>query len=105
MMVGSASVTTSGRYDYYQVDVPNVPAGSYEIYARSRLASGAVESMHVPITVVDVGTRSGPTMNLSSDLVLSGSTNFELIGTPGAPINRSEEHTSELQSLAYLVCR
>src|SRR2546425_6662434 len=24
---------------------------------------------------------------------------------PGAPAHRSEEHTSELQSLAYLVCR
>src|ERR1041384_952954 len=29
---------------------------------------------------------------------------FACVGD-GAPINRSEEHTSELQSLAYLVCR
>src|SRR5687767_15179083 len=30
-----------------------------------------------------------------------------IVGTPGRPytIVRSEEHTSELQSLAYLVCR
>src|SRR5205823_9284146 len=42
---------------------------------------------------------------------LSGKTQLLLRGTelvpPGAqqPIARSEEHTSELQSLAYLVCR
>src|SRR5205823_11018123 len=29
----------------------------------------------------------------------------ELIATARRPIARSEEHTSELQSLAYLVCR
>src|SRR5205823_14960773 len=28
-----------------------------------------------------------------------------LSGTPGRAVARSEEHTSELQSLAYLVCR
>src|SRR5205823_10876718 len=28
-----------------------------------------------------------------------------LFGTPATTRNRSEEHTSELQSLAYLVCR
>src|SRR2546425_6818288 len=27
------------------------------------------------------------------------------LSSPGNPGNRSEEHTSELQSLAYLVCR
>src|SRR2546423_3291818 len=30
---------------------------------------------------------------------------FVLTGTAAAPMMRSEEHTSELQSLAYLVCR
>src|SRR5205823_12155979 len=28
-----------------------------------------------------------------------------LLGAPDSPVHRSEEHTSELQSLAYLVCR
>src|SRR2546425_7940580 len=28
-----------------------------------------------------------------------------ITATHGAPVERSEEHTSELQSLAYLVCR
>src|SRR5436190_9254739 len=37
MMVGSATVTPSGRYDYYQVDVTNVPAGSYDISVKSLL--------------------------------------------------------------------
>src|SRR3989441_8239296 len=30
---------------------------------------------------------------------------FKLNGRTGTWVNRSEEHTSELQSLAYLVCR
>src|SRR5256884_3804836 len=30
---------------------------------------------------------------------------FNLFSTPGAPIFRSEEHTSELQSRLHLVCR
>src|SRR2546425_2683904 len=36
------------------------------------------------------------------DLVAQGGANIRLLGLRGA---RSEEHTSELQSLAYLVCR
>src|SRR2546425_6879119 len=35
----------------------------------------------------------------------SGIQRIEAWGNPAVGIHRSEEHTSELQSLAYLVCR
>src|SRR5687767_15332181 len=35
----------------------------------------------------------------------NGTTDHEVIGTSCDGLSRSEEHTSELQSLAYLVCR
>ena len=86
--------------DYYQVDATNVPAGSYEVFARSRLASGTVESTHIPVTVIDVPAHAGPSMNLTSDLVLSGSTNFELIGTPTARALLTSSNGSKIRSAA-----
>src|SRR5499427_8074803 len=97
-MVGSASGTTGGMIDYYEVDVTGVAAGSYEVYVRSRLASGTVESMHVPITVIDVPPHAGPSMNLTSDVVLSGSTNFELIGAPDARALLTSSNGSRIRS-------
>src|SRR3712207_6943068 len=39
-------------------------------------------------------------------LRLAGATDVDaLVGSPGAALARSEEHTSELQSRQYLVCR
>jgi hypothetical protein len=83
MMVGSATVTPNGPIDMYTFDATNVPAGTYEISARAHLANSIIESQHIPVTVVDVPTTSGPTMNLTSDLVLSGSTNLDINGTSG----------------------
>src|SRR5262252_1521188 len=85
-MVGSASGTSGGMIDYY------------EVYVRSRLASGTVESMHVPITVIDVPPHAGPPMNLTSDVVLSGSTNFELIGAPDARALLTSSNGSRIRS-------
>jgi hypothetical protein len=98
-MIGSVSGSSS-MVDYFQIDATNVPAGSYEVYARSRLASGTVESTHIPITVVDVGSHAGPSMNLTSDMVLSGSTNFELIGTPTARALLTSSNGSKIRSAA-----
>jgi hypothetical protein len=78
-LVGTVTATASSPSDYYQVDVPSVAAGSYELYVRSVIASGTVESIHVPITVVDPPT-GGPRMELTTDLVLSGSTSFDFTG-------------------------
>jgi hypothetical protein len=97
MMV--ASVAASGSVDYYQFDATGVPAGSYELFVRSRMASGAVDSIHVPITVVDPPTTPAP-MNLTSDLVLSGNANFELIGTASAPAVVTSSNGSRIRSAA-----
>ena len=100
MMVGSVSPTTNDMIDYYQVDATGVPAGSYEVYVRSRLASGTVESVHVPVTVIDLPPHDGPNMTLTSDVVLSGSTNFELIGTPDARALLTSSNGSRIRSAA-----
>src|SRR5262249_40442930 len=97
-MVGSVSLTANDPVDYYEVDTTGVPAGSYEIYVRSRLASGTVESVHIPITVIDVPSSTGPSMNLTSDLVLSGSTNFELIGTADQRARLTSSNGSRVRS-------
>jgi hypothetical protein len=99
-MVGSAVATADGYRDYYQVDVANVPAGSYELYARSLLASGTVESIHIPVTVVDVGPHAGPTMDLTSDLVLSGGTSLDVVGTPTARALITSGNGSRIRSAA-----
>src|SRR4029078_4691041 len=91
----TGSVAASGAIDYYQVDVTGVAAGSYELFVRSRMASGAVDSIRVPITLIDPPS-GGPKMDLASDLVLSGSTSFELIGTSSAPAVLSRSHSSPL---------
>jgi len=41
--VGSAPAM-DGKADYYQLDIPNVAAGTYELSAKSLLQSGTVES-------------------------------------------------------------
>jgi hypothetical protein len=98
--VGSASVTPNGPIDYYQLDVTGVATGSYEVFVSSRLASGPVDSMHVPITVIDVPPLGGQTMALTSDLMLSGSANFELLGTTDARALLSSGNGSRIRSAA-----
>jgi hypothetical protein len=97
-MVGSVSRTANDPIDYYEVEATGVAAGSYELYVRSRMASGTVESIHVPITVVDE-TSTGPAMPLASDIVLSGSANFEMIGTPTAHAVLSSANGSRIRSM------
>jgi hypothetical protein len=97
-MVGSVAIGNGDPIDYYEVDVPGVAAGSYELFVRSRLASGTVESVHVPVTVVDVGPHAGPTMDLTSDMVLTGSTSFELIGTASARALLTSSNGSRIKS-------
>ena len=97
-MVGTVTKTNADPIDYYEVDATGVAAGSYEVYVRSRLASGTVESIHVPITVIDVPAHGGPNMTLTSDVVLSGSTSFELIGTTDARALLTSSNGSRIRS-------
>jgi len=97
--VGSVTASSSSPSDYYQVDVASVPAGSYELFVRSVMASGTVESVHVPVTVVEpAGT--GPARDLPTDLMLSGSENFELIGTATARARLTSSNGSRIRSAA-----
>ncbi|HEX8114366.1 MAG TPA: hypothetical protein VF516_41835 [Kofleriaceae bacterium] len=96
-MVGSVAAT--GAADYYQLDIPNVAAGTYELSVRSLLKSGTVESVHVPVKVIDPPSGAGiTTMTLTSDLVLSGSMNFELIGTADKPAVLISTNGSRIRS-------
>src|SRR2546425_10786639 len=54
-----------------------------------------------------LGFGRGPRMKIERDaLELLGGVRFgRTLGSPISIVIRSEEHTSELQSLAYLVCR
>ncbi|HEX3765801.1 MAG TPA: hypothetical protein VHW23_44195, partial [Kofleriaceae bacterium] len=97
MMVSSQAATSAN--DYYQFDVKNVPAGTYDLSVRSHLGSTTVESVHVPVTVVDPPSGNGvTTMTLTSDLVLSGSMSFELIGTADKPAVLTSSNGSVIRS-------
>jgi hypothetical protein len=93
--VGSAA--RSDHVDYYQVDVTGIAAGSYEIYARS---DAGLESVHIPVTVIDVPAHQGPMRDLSSDLVLSGSDNLEIVGTDTARALVTSSNGSRIRSAA-----
>src|SRR2546425_9738019 len=73
-----------------------------ELYARIRGvatdATGAVVP-DVQVTATNIGT------NISRQVTTGSDGSFEFLNLPIGDYKRSEEHTSELQSLAYLVCR
>jgi hypothetical protein len=93
MLVGSAA--RSNMQDYYEVTVTGIAAGSYEIYARS---DAGLESLHVPINVIDVPTHQGPTRDLTTDLVLSGTDNLEILGTASARALITSSNGSHIRS-------
>src|SRR5687767_15187958 len=74
---------------------------------RDKLVTG-VQTCALPISVNGGGGGGGGRRRSRKlppiqDLVQKGQT--LLVQVSKEPISRSEEHTSELQSLAYLVCR
>src|SRR3712207_8058709 len=80
----------------------------YTTLFRSRAASGArgphqedlVAQLHVELVAVDREVWSG-----DADMVIARTTEGELGVLPNHAPLRSEEHTSELQSRQYIVCR
>ncbi len=98
-MVKSVEIDTNDMVDYYQADVTGVAAGAYELFVRSHVGGKTVDSVHVPITVVEA-SGTGPVMELTSDLVLSGSTSFELIGTASARARLTSSNGSRIRTAA-----
>ncbi|HEU4728188.1 MAG TPA: hypothetical protein VFT22_09875 [Kofleriaceae bacterium] len=96
-MVKSVAIEPRDRIDDYEANVTGVAAGSYELYARSYLASGVVESVHVPITVIDV-PPARPAVTLARDLILHGNQSFELIGAAGSRALITSSNGSRIKS-------
>src|SRR6266404_5280745 len=89
------------------------PTLSVAVLTRFQLASTAltvtlngvsdVSAVGVPVLPVEVPAEAvSPGTNSWS---LANAPAFTVTPAVVYPVNRSEEHTSELQSLAYLVCR
>src|SRR2546425_8706934 len=55
--------------------------------------------------VIPVGPSGDGCTSSGSPLQVWRYTRYQSVGADGSYAERSEEHTSELQSLAYLVCR
>jgi hypothetical protein len=96
--IGTVTRGSNDPIDYYEVMKTGVAAGSYEIYARTVTPDGSRESVHVPITVIDVPAHGGPNLALTSDRVLSGSENFEILGTPSARALVTSSNGSRIRS-------
>ncbi len=92
-MVGS--VARGNMVDYYELTLTGIAAGSYEIYARNE---AGVESLHIPVTVIDVPAHQGPTRELTTDLVLSGTDSLEILGTPEARALVTSSNGSRIRS-------
>src|SRR5205823_10607985 len=83
-----ASPSVRSLFFFHDSATPEIYTLSYTTLFRSPLMVGPVRT---------VGTVALPSTGGAAGLP-------GLTGVPGLP-SRSEEHTSELQSLAYLVCR
>jgi hypothetical protein len=82
--IGTVTRGAGDPIDDYEVMSTGVTAGTYEVYARTVTPEGSRESVHIPITVIDVPPHSGPNLDLSSDRVLGGTESLEILGMPGA---------------------
>jgi len=96
--IGTVTRGLDDPIDYYEAMKTGVPAGSYEVYVRTVTPEGSRESIHVPITVIEVPAHSGPVLDLTTDRVLSGSENFEILGTPSARALVTSANGSRIRS-------
>src|SRR5687767_15677322 len=79
----------------------------------SRARAATFQTLHNEVRTplfMPVGTQATVKAQLPQTLEDAGSqillvNTYHLLLRPGPEVFRSEEHTSELQSLAYLVCR
>src|SRR5205823_12730730 len=79
--------------------VPIAAAPRWRLNAESRMRVAIISSGSCGAEAMVKG-RLGPAASIAG-----GSTSVKIAFWPASCEKRSEEHTSELQSLAYLVCR
>src|SRR5205823_14155005 len=101
----NTSTAIHSYYSTFYIILPLTPRSTlfpYTTLFRSsdgQVTGGKVKLAHNP-TAVD-----GTNTTTADPLALSNSADSKKLGTQFCNTDRSEEHTSELQSLAYLVCR
>src|SRR5205823_7573860 len=89
---------------------PTSPLFPYTTLFRSRTTSGVIVSVReLILNSMFSFSRTIPSQILStrrrSIVIVSSTKKKSRVPSFTSSFNRSEEHTSELQSLAYLVCR
>lgn len=96
-MVKRVAIGLDDLIDYYEATISEVRAGEHVLSVRSKVGTATVESVRVPIHVVELAS-TGPVVNLTKDLVLAGDTDFELIGTPAARARLVSSNGSRIKS-------
>src|SRR5256714_4496139 len=105
--VGVAHAQPAAKIQEFQCDAFRAQF----LHARRQAAHGAAKGIEAHNLRADVHADSLPTNPLRTAMGKIYSARFSPIETKlvfvasGGNMRRSEEHTSELQSLAYLVCR
>src|SRR5205823_10353152 len=87
---GDLNVTSTNQYDYASLDSTTAQTGAISSILLGTLVRTEEATYLVNDGAIDASTKTAYR-------------NRQLLGLPTS--TRSEEHTSELQSLAYLVCR
>jgi hypothetical protein len=74
------------EYWVYKTNLSGIPAGSHRVWARAHFVDGKVFDSEVMSIVVEEPPAYANVINLPGDVVLTGSTNYEVIGSPNARI-------------------
>ena len=74
------------EYWMYKAALSGVTAGSHRIWVRGHFVDGKIFDSPAALITVDPPPAYGQVINLSADVALSGTQNYELIGAPAARI-------------------
>src|SRR5438093_2056485 len=100
---------TSARICWTRVAIVAAKAGSTQYVIPSTVASGVLGGLHSAATSVPAQRNSAASVSAGRSTLIGlpplRPRGDERRAVGGKPMSRSEEHTSELQSLTNLVCR